>query len=63
MPAPNRKQRKATGKYLDRLTALFIHDHPGILKEHTKEVIRDFLLNMELSRAFARLDHFEGSNK
>ncbi|EOG8337673.1 hypothetical protein ACLIX5_004471 [Salmonella enterica subsp. enterica serovar Bredeney] len=56
MPAPNRKQRKATEKHIDRLTALFIKTHPGILKQFTKEVIRNLVIDGELTLAFKRLE-------
>ena len=61
MPAPNRKQRKATEKHIDRLTSIFIKTHPGILKQFTKETIRNLVLDGELTLAFRRLERFEGS--
>ncbi|EGN4266591.1 hypothetical protein IHZ75_004393 [Salmonella enterica] len=62
MPA-NRKERKATAKQIDQITAAFIRERPAMLKEYGKEAIRDHVLNDLLRRAFARLESFEGSNK
>lgn len=50
------KDVKAVGKFLDRLTAVYIHNNPGALKHFGKERIRDSLLNEQLRLAFQRLD-------
>ncbi|ENG0769466.1 hypothetical protein ABTS79_003041 [Salmonella enterica subsp. enterica] len=56
---PNRKQRKATAKQIDQLTAAYIKDRPLMLKQYGKEAIRDHILNDLLRRAFVRLEAAE----
>lgn len=60
MPKPTAKEIKKTAKWIDRLTAVYIHNNPGTLQHFGKERIRNDLLNDELRKAFRR---FEGSNK
>ncbi|EHQ2770458.1 hypothetical protein KRB99_000027 [Salmonella enterica] len=55
MPKPTAKEVKATAKFIDRLTAVWIHNNPGTLKHFGKEKIRDCLLNEQLRIAFKRL--------
>lgn len=52
----SKKDLKRTQRYLDRLTAAFIHDRPSMLKRYGKEAIRDHILNVELARAFKTLE-------
>lgn len=53
---PNRKDRRATAKFIDRLTAAYIRSNPATLKHFGKEKIRDCLLNEQLRLAFKRLE-------
>lgn len=56
MPKPTGKQIKATAKWIDRLTAVYIHNNPGTLEHFGKERIRNDLLTDQLRIAFRRME-------